>query len=74
MAEGARLESVYTCKRIEGSNPSLSAKLFEPLKLPETWTANARAQSGFLPLAPRLYGYKTLPNKSVTCGRVTGSR
>ena len=26
MADGARLESVYTVKRIEGSNPSLSAK------------------------------------------------
>lgn len=25
MVEGARLESVYTCKRIEGSNPFLSA-------------------------------------------------
>ncbi len=25
MAEGARLESVYTLIRIEGSNPSLSA-------------------------------------------------
>ena len=25
MAEGARLESVYTLTRIEGSNPSLSA-------------------------------------------------
>ncbi len=25
MVEGARLESVYTCKGIEGSNPSLSA-------------------------------------------------
>ena len=25
VAEGARLESVYTVKRIEGSNPSLSA-------------------------------------------------
>ncbi len=25
--EGARLESVYTVKRIEGSNPSLSASL-----------------------------------------------
>ncbi len=25
MVEGARLESVYTVKRIEGSNPSLSA-------------------------------------------------
>ena len=25
MAEGARLESVYTRKRIEGSNPSLTA-------------------------------------------------
>ena len=27
MAEGARLESVYTRNRIEGSNPSLTAKL-----------------------------------------------
>jgi hypothetical protein len=27
VAEGARLESVYTRKRIEGSNPSLTAKL-----------------------------------------------
>ena len=27
MAEGARLESVYTRKGIEGSNPSLSAAL-----------------------------------------------
>ena len=27
MAEGARLESVYTFARIEGSNPSLTAKL-----------------------------------------------
>jgi hypothetical protein len=26
VAEGARLESVYTGNRIEGSNPSLSAK------------------------------------------------
>ena len=26
MVEGARLESVYTLTRIEGSNPSLSAK------------------------------------------------
>ncbi len=26
MAEGARLESVYTFARIEGSNPSLTAK------------------------------------------------
>ncbi len=25
VVEGARLESVYTVKRIEGSNPSLSA-------------------------------------------------
>ena len=25
MAEGARLEIVYTCERIEGSNPFLSA-------------------------------------------------
>lgn len=27
MAEGARLESVYTRNRIEGSNPSLTAKI-----------------------------------------------
>ena len=27
MVEGARLESVYAGNRIEGSNPSLSAKL-----------------------------------------------
>ena len=26
VVEGARLESVYTVKRIEGSNPSLSAR------------------------------------------------
>ncbi len=29
MAEGARLESVYTGNRIEGSNPSLSASFLE---------------------------------------------
>lgn len=29
MAEGARLESVYTFTRIEGSNPSLTAKIYE---------------------------------------------
>jgi hypothetical protein len=28
VAEGARLESVYTGNRIEGSNPSLSASTF----------------------------------------------
>jgi hypothetical protein len=28
VAEGARLESVYTGNRIEGSNPSLSASSF----------------------------------------------
>ncbi len=28
MAEGARLESVYTLIRIEGSNPSLSANIY----------------------------------------------
>jgi hypothetical protein len=27
VAEGARLESVYTRKRIEGSNPSLTARI-----------------------------------------------
>ena len=26
VVDGARLESVYTCKRIEGSNPFLSAE------------------------------------------------
>ena len=32
MVEGARLESVYTVTRIEGSNPSLSAtwRLWDP--------------------------------------------
>ncbi len=29
MAEGARLESVYTRKRIEGSNPSLTAIFYK---------------------------------------------
>jgi hypothetical protein len=29
VAEGARLESVYTGNRIEGSNPSLSAIFFK---------------------------------------------
>ena len=29
MAEGARLESVYTRKRIEGSNPSLPAIFYK---------------------------------------------
>ncbi len=28
MAEGARLESVYTFTRIEGSNPSLTARFY----------------------------------------------
>lgn len=27
MVEGARLESVYACKRIAGSNPVLSARV-----------------------------------------------
>ena len=31
MVEGARLESVYTVKRIKGSNPFLSAKPEKPL-------------------------------------------
>ena len=31
MAEGARLESVYTFARIEGSNPSLTATLLKAL-------------------------------------------
>lgn len=31
MAEGARLESVYTFARIEGSNPSLTATLLNAL-------------------------------------------
>ena len=29
MVEGARLESVYTGNRIEGSNPSLSANILK---------------------------------------------
>ena len=33
MAEGARLESVYTFARIEGSNPSLTAKIYMNEKL-----------------------------------------
>ena len=33
VAEGARLESVYTGNRIEGSNPSLSAIYFTLFKL-----------------------------------------
>ncbi len=32
MAEGARLESVYTFARIEGSNPSLTARIQKDLK------------------------------------------
>jgi hypothetical protein len=35
VAEGARLESVYTGNRIEGSNPSLSAS---PLNYVVEWT------------------------------------
>ena len=31
MVEGARLESVYTCKGIEGSNPSLSHLIYHKL-------------------------------------------
>ena len=34
MVEGARLESVYTGNRIEGSNPSLSARLFRKVVKP----------------------------------------
>ena len=33
MAEGARLESVYTFARIEGSNPSLTAIILKGLSL-----------------------------------------
>src|ERR1043165_8733356 len=36
VAEGARLESVYTGNRIEGSNPSLSAITLVSWKIPET--------------------------------------
>jgi hypothetical protein len=38
VAEGARLESVYTGNRIEGSNPSLSASPFILLYFPDTHT------------------------------------
>ena len=31
MAEGARTESVYTFTRIEGSNPSLTARILKDL-------------------------------------------
>ena len=34
MAEGARLESVYTFTRIGGSNPSLSANLRTAIAVP----------------------------------------
>ncbi len=44
MAEGARLESVYTRKCIEGSNPSLTAKFKE-----KAWI---RVQAFFLHGAP----------------------
>src|SRR5271166_121077 len=37
VAEGARLESVYTLTGIGGSNPSLSARLF--FLLPQTYKA-----------------------------------
>ncbi len=39
MAEGARLERVYTGNRIEGSNPSLSASV--------SWIYNGLARSPF---------------------------
>ena len=59
MAEGARLESVYTGNRIEGSNPSLSASpsatnflrpVFGALKTPIT--AGIRAQNLRTALTP----------------------
>ncbi len=39
MVEGARLESVCTCKRTEGSNPSLSAilKLVKNVMMQPLW-------------------------------------
>ena len=56
MVEGARLESVYTVKRIEGSNPSLSASNIGEAGLDRTLDP-ARRQSvrGFsFPAAKRL--------------------
>lgn len=38
MVEGARLESVYTGNRIEGSNPSPSAKTVRPTILPNRFS------------------------------------
>lgn len=37
MAEGARLERVYTGNRIEGSNPSLSAIFLKKFRLSTFW-------------------------------------
>ncbi len=42
MAEGARLESVYTRKRIEGSNPSLTAILRQQMN----WSAASKTAIG----------------------------
>ncbi len=44
MAEGARLESVYTLTRIEGSNPSLSA-IFPPVSAPSRRHSTALAET-----------------------------
>jgi hypothetical protein len=59
VAEGARLESVYTRKRIQGSNPCLSANFFSLLTLRQVGTTSAAAssngslQSGHHPLYSR---------------------
>ncbi len=44
MAEGARLESVYTLTRIEGSNPSLTAKIHSHVVL---WNTRRLKSQGF---------------------------
>ena len=48
MAEGARLESVYTGNRIEGSNPSLSAMFYNRTTSPWAsairWSPHPRAR------------------------------
>ena len=50
MAEGARLESVYSRKAIEGSNPSLSAILFFSVVVCENGMAGTNRPASWLRL------------------------
>ena len=68
MAEGARLESVYTGNRIEGSNPSLSAivsiveghwTVHSPIKRNPGFDGRERSQR--LPLSQAREGYARGP-------------